>query len=443
MGGRHRSALVLAHPTLATAGRRSVGARNIVLGREVTRHDLVAGVDRALFTATYAARLRDAGVDVGFNSVERCAASLDAVGPLTLDDAYWVLRLSLVTRYEDLAVFDAVFETVFDSVLHVEMGWVSPRSSPRPPPEGTDDDVLVRARRAHDPGAPRATALPWATLPTTGDEDDLDDAGSDDHLAIPDLLPTTDTGILDRPFDLLDDAELEQLADLLTSSATVWPERRSRRRRPTHGGGRTALRRSMRLAMRTGGDVMTLVHDRPQRRPRPVVVLLDVSGSMERYARAYLHLVRPLAMVHRAEVFAFATELTRVTAAMRVRSTADVIDHMNESVGDRFGGTRIAHSLRALLRHRSWSTSTRGAVVLICSDGWETDDPAELERVMRRLALLAHRIVWVNPRAAATEFEPLAGGMSAALPHCDRFLAGNTARSMAEVIAAMTEPTSA
>lgn len=406
----------------------------------MTTPELFAGVDRALFAASYASHLREAGIDIGFHSVERCAASLVAVGPMTLDDAYWILRLSLISRHQDIAAFDKLFETVFDAILHLELGWVAPSTQRRPPHGGHDDDVLVRTRRAdHHRGAAESTPLPWATLPAAGDEHSGDDDHSDDHLAIPELLPADQPGALDRPFDALDDEELVRLGDLLAASVTAWPQRRSRRRRPTHAGGHTALRRSMRSAMRTGGDVMTFVHDRPQRRPRPVAVLLDVSGSMERHARAYLHLIRPLAIDRRAEVFAFATRLTRVTPALRARSTSDVIDHMNESVGDRFGGTRIAHSVRSLLHHRSWSTSVRGAVVLICSDGWDTDDPAELDRVMKRLSLLAHRVVWVNPRAAADGFEPLAGGMSAALPHCDRFLAGNTARSMGDVITALTE----
>lgn len=184
---------------------------------------------------------------------------------------------------------------------------------------------------------------------------------------------------------------------------------------------------------------MELSCDRARMKPRPVVVLLDVSGSMEAYARIYLHLIRPLAVARQAEVFAFATELSRVTPALRRRTTAEVIEHMNDSVGDRFSGTKLATGLSTLLRHRTWSTTTRGAVVLICSDGWDADEPEALERAMSRLSLRAHRIVWVNPRAAAPGFEPLTQGMATARPYCDVFLAGNTARSMTEVVAALTD----
>jgi uncharacterized protein with von Willebrand factor type A (vWA) domain len=406
----------------------------------VTGAELFAGVDRALFAATYAARLRRAGLDIAFTSVERCAASLETVGPLTIGEAYWVLRLSFVTRHQELSVFDEVFEAVFDVMPNLETGWVP--NQPRDPQvaehDADDADALLRLRRSPTDVESTAAALPWSTLPATGDEDTDDSDDSDEHLAIPELQPAADTVDMERPFDLLDDAELERLGVLLEESLNSWPQRRSRRRQPARSGGQVALRRTMRTAMRTGGDVMSLARERRQHRPRPIVVLLDVSGSMERHARVYLHLIRPLALVHRAEVFAFATDLSRITPALRSRSSTDVIDHMNEAVGDRFSGTRVATSVRALLHHRTWSTSLRGAVVLVCSDGWDADDPADLQRAMHRLALLAHRVVWVNPRAAATGFEPHAGGMAAALPYCDDFLAGNTGRSMRDVVLAMS-----
>ncbi len=166
--------------------------------------------------------------------------------------------------------------------------------------------------------------------------------------------------------------------------------------------------------------------------------MLDVSGSMEAYARAYLHLTRSLAIEHRAEVFALATELSRITPAVRVRSAREAIDGVTGVVGDRFSGTRLATSLHTLLRHRTWNTFVRGAVVVIFSDGWDADDPERLDRVMARLGRLAHRVVWVNPRAGAEVFEPTTAGMAAALPHCDEFLAGHNARSMFAVIEAIT-----
>jgi uncharacterized protein len=407
----------------------------------VTGHTLFAGVDRALFAATYARRLRRAGVPVAFTSVERCAASLDAVGPMTVDDAYWVLRLSFVTRREDLATFDEVFAAVFDVDLNLELGWVPDATARRRVVErpDDDDDLLVGLQRAPDDSDAASNTLPWATLPAAGDTDADEPDGGDDHVALPELQPA-DVGVdMDRPFDLLDDDELERVGRWIEAVANDWPQRRSRRQGPASAGGRIAVRRTMRSAMRSGGHVVTLLRDRPRMRSRPVVVLLDVSGSMEAYARIYLHLTRPLALAHRAEVFAFATELSRITPAIRQRTSADVIDHLDSVVGDRFSGTRLAAGLSTLLHHRTWSSSLRGAVVLICSDGWDSGEPAELERAMRRVSLLAHRVVWVNPRSAAPGFEPLTQGMAAAYPFCDAFLAGNTARSMSDVVDALVD----
>jgi uncharacterized protein len=401
---------------------------------------LFAGVDRAVFAAAFADRLRQAGIDVAFTSIERFTSALDVVGPIDLDDLYWLGRLSFVGRHVQIAGFDAVFAAIFDTETGLSPSSVRGRQSP----DGSDPDRMMRIGKSTSTEPAPGGGVPWATLPSIEAEasrdvgEDAPDESADD-LAIPELAPSSVESTIDRPFDSLDEAELERVGRLLEASIGSFPQRRSRRRRPSHSGGQIALRRTLRGAMHTGGEVMHF--ERTTRRPQPrrVVVVLDVSGSMEAYARAYLHFTRPLAVEHRAEVFAFATDLTRITASVRLRSPADAIDQVSAAVGDRFSGTRVATSLRTLLHHRTWNSTVRGAVVVICSDGWDSDDPAELGRVMRRLSLLTHRVIWVNPRAAARGFEPIAGGMAAALPHCDRFLAGNNARSMQDVIAAVTE----
>jgi uncharacterized protein len=401
----------------------------------VTSGALFTGVDRALFAAAFADRLRRAGVDVAFTSIERCTSALDAVGRLALDDLYWLSRVSFVSRHDQLGTFDAVFGAVFAT----EVGRVPTTPAGRQQAAARPlEDRLVPARRSSGDEPAATTTVPWATLPSIGLDSSAGDDDQPDDLGVPELRPSAAAAAIDRPFDLLDEAELERVGQLLESAITRFPQRRSRRRRRSHSGGQIAMRRSLRAAMHTGGEVMNLLHTTARRQPRPIVVLVDVSGSMESYARAYLHLTRPLAQHHRAEVFAFATELSRITPSVRLRSPAEAIGRVSDEVGDRFSGTRVATSLRTLLRHRTWSTTVRGAVVVICSDGWDSDDPELLARTMRRLSLLAHRVVWVNPRAAAAGFEPSTGGMAAALPHCDHFLAGNTARSMHDVIAAIT-----
>jgi uncharacterized protein with von Willebrand factor type A (vWA) domain len=399
----------------------------------VRTNALFAGVDRAIFAASFADRLRRAGVDVSFSAIERCTNALDVAGPVTLRDLYWVCRLSFVSRHSQLDRFDAVFGAVFDT----EAGTLrAERRGQEPSPSSRDDQQLVPLRRQLADESTTSGGLPWATLPSisfdTGpDADDLDD------LAIPELRPTGAASEMQRPFDLLDEAELSRVGAVLESTVTQWPQRRTRRRRVTRSTGPIAMRRSLRRSMHTGGDVMTWLHSTPQRQPRNIVVLLDVSASMEHYARAYLHLTRPLAIDHRAEIFAFATRLSRITPAVRHHSPSEAIAHVTDAVTDRFSGTRLATSLQTLLHHRTWNTTVRGAVVLICSDGWDSDTPEQLERSMKRLSLIAHRVVWVNPRAAADGFEPSTRGMSTALPYCDRFLAGNTGESMIDVVAAM------
>jgi uncharacterized protein len=396
------------------------------------------GVDRAIFAASFAQRLRSVGVDVGVSAIERCSAALEAVGALTLSDLYWLLRISCIDDPHDLESFDRVFGALFDT----EMGRLpTERRGQQRRTSESPDDRLVPLRRALNDAPSQVAALPWTTLPSVSTDestDDDDDGDDGDDAVIPELRPSPTNADMDRPFELLDEAELDRIGRQLESAMDTLPKRRTRRRRPARSGGAVDMRRSMRRAVRTGGDVMTLYRGAPQHRPRRVVIILDVSGSMESYARAYLHLTRPLAHRHQAEVFAFATTITRITPSLRLRSPAEAIDHVTAAVGDRFTGTRLATSLGLLLHHRSWNTMLRGAVVVICSDGWDSDPPEQLDRTMRRLALIAHRVVWINPRAAAREFEPRAAGMAAALPHCDAFLPGNSATAIADVIAAMT-----
>jgi uncharacterized protein with von Willebrand factor type A (vWA) domain len=371
---------------------------------------------------------------VPLTAVERAASAFRSVGSSHVDDLYWVLRLSLVHDVTEIEIFDRVFGAVFGA----ESSLLRDKNRPRQGPGHEDDAGWTRLPQSTEASVDGGSGLPWLTLPpVVADADEADD--TEDVLALPELRPSAAVAEVDRPFDALDDTELRRIGLLLEQSVEEWPGRRSRRRRVSHSGA-VALRHSLRRARRTGGEIATLVHSEPTERPRPAVVLLDVSGSMENHARAYLHLTRPLAQRHQAEVFAFATTLTRITPTVRLRSPEAAIDTLNDLVGDRFSGTRLASSLTALVRHPTWSTALRGAVVLICSDGWDSDPPDQLARAMARLHRVSYRVVWVNPRAAAPGFEPRTGGMAAALPYCDAFLPGNTARSMGDVIAALARP---
>jgi uncharacterized protein len=310
----------------------------------VTTNALFAGVDRAIFAASFADRLRRAEVDVSFSALERCTIALDVAGPMTLSDLYWVCRLSFVSRHTQLDRFDAVFQAVFDT----DAGTLrAARRGQQPAPSQRDDEQLVPLRRQLADESSASGGLPWATLPSVSFDVGSDDVEDVDDLAIPELQPSSTASEMQRPFDLLDEAELARVGALLESTVTQWPQRRTRRRRTTRSSGPIAMRRSLRRSMHTGGDVMTWLHSTPQRHPRNIVVLLDVSGSMEHYARAYLHLTRPLAIGHRAEVFAFATTLSRITPSVRHRSPAEAIAQVTDTVTDRFSG----HATREQFAH--------------------------------------------------------------------------------------------
>lgn len=385
---------------------------------------LLAGVDRAAFATALAARLRAAGVPAGF--ADDFVRALGVTPPASRSQLYWTARITLVRRQSDLAVFDAVFAEVFDRA--------APRSDPRRRRSQRDPqgDTLVSVPAGTgDPGT--AGGLPWATLPpavaAAGD--------SDSPLAFPQRLPSNLVALADVAFEQLTPAQLAQLGQWLEATLRSWPTRRSRRTRVVPSGHRVALRPTIARARRTGWEPIELVRDRPVDRPRRIVLLCDVSQSMQAQATAYLHLMRAFTLRADAEVFAFATGLTRLTPVLAHRSPEVAIEQATALVTDRFGGTRIATNVRALLASRH-SGAVRGAVVIVGSDGWDSDPPEALAAAMARLKRRAHRVIWMNPRAGAPEFRPTVSTMAAALPYCDRLLPADTFASLAAVVRAVS-----
>jgi uncharacterized protein with von Willebrand factor type A (vWA) domain len=210
-------------------------------------------------------------------------------------------------------------------------------------------------------------------------------------------------------------------------------------RRYEHGRGRRIdMRRTLRRSLRTGGDPIRLARRHRRVVRRRLVLLCDISGSMEPYARAYLQFLTCAAAAGpNAEAFAFATRLTRLTRALTSRNPERAIQRAAETAPDWSSGTRIGDALKAFNDRHGRRGMARGAVVVILSDGWERGDPALVAREMERLARLAHRIVWVNPRVSASDFSVQAGGMVAALPHCDALVSGHSFKALGEVVAAI------
>lgn len=390
---------------------------------------VLAGVDRAAFAAGLSHRLRQAGVAVGTTAQQAFAGALGQWDPRSTGDLYWMARVTLVRRWADLATFDAVFDAVFSGgglALDPAARRGAPASVPAPRAGAYAPVPALAAAEEEGEG------LPWATLPAP-----VAAAAEDEGaLTLPERLPSRLEAVAETPFDALDPADLALLDEWLADGLRRWPSRPSRRFEPHHAGRRVGLRPTIARARRTGFEPVTLVRTRPRRRPRRVVMLCDVSRSMQPYVGAYLHLLRAVAVGAEAEVFAFATALTRLTPVLAHASAETAVAEASTRVADRFGGTRIAGNLRALLASRH-GESCRGALVVVASDGWDTDPPEAMTAAMTRLRRRAHRVLWLNPRLAAPGYQPLVGGMAAAMPHCDAVLPADTIRALGGVVAAL------
>ena len=385
---------------------------------------LLSGVDRAAFAVAFADRLRSAGVDVGLPAASTFARALAAQPPSTRSALYWLARVTLTHRHSDVDAFDRVFAAVFD---HAGLN-LDPHSRRQAPARSrADDDRFVPASGDDGVLSQDGGGLPWATLPAVVGvaDDELSPVG------IPERLPSNLAGIADTPFEELSAAELALLGVWLESAFRNWPSRRTRRVRPQAHGRYVNLRATMVRSRRSGWEPVHVVRSVPRYVPRRVVLICDVSQSMQAYATTYLHLMRAAVLSADAEVFAFGTTLTRLTSVLTHRSVEVAIEQASARVVDRFGGTRIASNLDALLRSRH-NGVLRGAVVVIASDGWDSDPPLALAASMARLRRRAHRVIWLNPRVAATGFAPLVGSMAAALPYCDDLLPAHDLRSLGD-----------
>jgi uncharacterized protein with von Willebrand factor type A (vWA) domain len=386
-------------------------------------------LDRAAFATSFGLRLRTAGGGVGLSSLETFTRALKACPPESREALYWVARVTLVHRAEELAVFEAVFSAVFGEAA----GSSDPnaRRQPLPAPRGDKDVHVLSPVGAREEKAVRG--LPWSSLASAHRALDED---AETPSSLPERHASGLEALAEVPFESLDPDDLSMLDAWLVAGMTSWPKRRSRRSAPHHAGHRVNLRPTLARARHTGFEPMELVRTRPIEKPRRVVMICDVSQSMQHQAAAYLHLMRAVATTSDAEVFAFATHLTRLTPALSDRSATIAIEQATARVTDRFGGTKIASNLRRLLAS-NYGEACRGAIVILASDGWDSDPPEHLAAAMARLSRRAHRIIWINPRAAAPEFTPTVGAMAAALPYCDAFLPADTIRSLTKVMAAI------
>jgi uncharacterized protein with von Willebrand factor type A (vWA) domain len=255
--------------------------------------------------------------------------------------------------------------------------------------------------------------------------------GAEDGEALVGVLASGAEMLRAKSFDELTEDERLQAHRTIRELAVHLPHRRSRRHRPSPYGRRFDLRRTLRASLRTQGEPFRRAWRDRRVRPRPLVLILDVSGSMSSYSRALMQFgFAAMRAGRRVEVFCFGTRLTRVTRALARTEPDEALREVAAAVVDWNGGTRIGASLKELLDRWSQHVAMRGAVVVLCSDGLERGDPALLAGQVARLSRLAHRLIWVNPLKGSPRYEPLARGMAAALPHLDVFVAGHNLASL-------------
>jgi uncharacterized protein with von Willebrand factor type A (vWA) domain len=387
--------------------------------------------DLATVAARFGAALRAAGLPVGPGRSERFATAVALVRPPSRRDLFNCALATLVSSKDQADILRAVFTEVFGPLEQAGLpeGLPGPRAGPAAQPE-----LQAQPTETADGARTRLDILrPAAENGDTAEPDDTEQV-------LRPYLGSSVERLAGTDFAELSDAELTQLAVAMRKITLAVPNRRSRRRDTRPGGRRTDVRSTLRQARRTGGHAFRLIGEEPAMRPRRLVVLCDISGSMEPYARAMIQLLYCAAGAARAEVFSFATRLTRLTTALARTTPAAAIARAAETAPDWHGGTRLGEALKEFNDRYGRRGMARGAVVLIISDGWDTGDPDIVRREMRRLSLVAFRIVWMNPRTKSASYEPLAGGMAAAWPYCDAVVSGHNLAAVSHLAAALADP---
>ena len=368
--------------------------------------------------------LRHRGLNVGTGRIVTFCRSAAALGALDRTGLYWAGRSSLISRPEDAQAFDAAFDEWFREGIRIELDLGT-----HVPGAGIERDLdeLQGLTVEED----RVVAKEWHTL------DESDEPVGEAAIRI---VASAVELLREKSFADLTEEERLRVARVIRRLAVVVPRRRTRRFRPAPGGARFDVRRTLRRSLRTQGEPFHRAWRDRGVRTRPLVLILDVSGSMSPYARALMQFAfAAMAAGRRVEVFCFGTRLTRVTRTLKTTDPDRAMREIGRQVADWEGGTRIGASLKTLLDEWGQRAALRGSVAVICSDGLERGEPEQLRVQMARLRRLAHRVVWVNPLKGSPRYEPLARGMAAALPSIDVFLPGHNLESLEELSRALAD----
>jgi uncharacterized protein with von Willebrand factor type A (vWA) domain len=360
----------------------------------------------------FARLLHDAGLEAGPRRLTDATRALGYIDLKRQIDFRNALRTVFVARKEDLPTFEAAFD-IF---------WA-------PPDPRAAAGVMPGRSRALPMSPERAKAWAGALGLSSSQMNREQDAT---------VVPASSSGysaeelLRHKDFEQMTWAETEQVRRLLEQAPWKVAERKTRRLRAARAG-RIDLRRSARHAIRSSGELMSLFHRRPRVRRRPLVLICDVSGSMERYSRLLMIFSHAIARREDVEAFVFSTRLTRITRLLRYRDLDRSLESVSKGVHDFSGGTRIGDALADFNRRWARRVLGHGAVVIIVSDGWDRGDPERLKAELVHLRRSAHRLIWLNPLLGSEGYQPLTRGMAAALPHVDDFLAAHNLKALEDL----------
>jgi uncharacterized protein with von Willebrand factor type A (vWA) domain len=360
--------------------------------------------------------LRALGLDVNPGRMMDLVSALDYIEIGNKPDFFYAARTLLVHEHEDLELFDEAFE----------LFW-------RKPAESWDLwqwQGLAQRRRSTKP-----ILIPPPLKEEASSANDSDTTSKEPMTVVEVTRTYSNREVLHhKDFAQMSAEESEAVKELMSHMRWKISERRTRRRQPGKGE-MLDLRRTLRRSLRSGGEIFDWSYREPKSKPRPLVIIADISGSMERYTLVLLHIIYAMksALMQPVEAFVFSTRLTRITRSLQIRDLDQALRNVGVLVNDWAGGTRIGESLKYFNFEWGRRVLGRGAIVLIISDGWDRGDVELLDREMARLKRSCHRIIWLNPLLGAPEYEPLTRGIQAALPHIDHFLSVHNLASLEDL----------
>lgn len=352
--------------------------------------------------------LRADGMPIGSGELLTYCEAMATLNPGDLLDLYWAGRSTLITKHDQIPIYDRAFRRFF-------LGY-----DPRIP------EQMRRALQRSEIENEAVIEIPATEPGTRGHDEEEAKLG----------LNASDIEIWrNKSFPACTEEELAALRRIMNRMKLIPPRRRTRRTRPSRSADRPDLRRTVRATMRQHGEPAELFWRRRKRKLRPLVLILDVSGSMAEYSRNLLQFAYSARRAStRVEVFCFGTRLTRITPALERRRPDEALDRAAKAVFDWEGGTRIGESIATFVKQWGRRGMSRGAIVVICSDGLDRGDPAVLEEAMEKLSRLSHKVVWVNPHIGdEASYKPATLGMMVAEPHIDLLMSGRDLAGLEEL----------